>query len=101
MNPSDVPNPERRSNSAMLCFCIGIGLCGLAYVLGIGAILGAAFSGGDPVLIAGSIFSMIAIAGAGFFGFVMIIIGGIWMTIQVIADQRGGAEESRYRDVER
>jgi hypothetical protein len=101
MKPSDVPNPERRSNSAMLCFCIGAGLCVLAYVLGIGAVIGAAFSGGDPVLIAGSLLSAIAIGAAGLVGFIMMLVGGVWMIIQVIADQSGGAEEKRYRDVER
>ncbi|MBC7769120.1 MAG: hypothetical protein H7124_10070 [Phycisphaerales bacterium] len=101
MKPSDAPNPERRSNNAMLCFCIGVGLCVLAYVLGIGAVIGAAFSGGDPILIAGSLLSAIAIGAAGFVGFIMMLIGGVWMIVRVIADQSGGAEEKRYRDVER
>ncbi len=34
-------------------------------------------------------------------GFLLMLIGGIWMIGQVIADQSGGAEEKRYRDVER
>ena len=34
-------------------------------------------------------------------GFLLMAIGGIWMVGQVIADQSGGAEEKRYRDVER
>lgn len=101
MKPSDAPNPERRSTNALLCFCIGAGLCIVAYVLGIGAVIGAAFSGGDPILIAGSLFSAIAIGAAGLFGSIMMVIGGIWMFIQVLADQSGGAEEKRYRDVER
>ncbi len=101
MKPSEAPNPERRSSSAMLCFCIGAGLCVLAYVLGIGAVLGAALSGGDPAVVVGSLVSAIAIGAAGLVGFIMMLIGGVWMIIQVIADQSGGAEENRYRDVER
>lgn len=101
MSPSDAPNPERRSNSALLCFCIGIGLCGLAYFLGIGAVMAAAFSGGNPAAVVGSILGVVAVATAGVIGFVMTAIGAVWMLAQVIADQRGGAEEKRYRDVER
>lgn len=101
MKPSDAPNPERRSSSAMLCFCFGAGLCVLAYVLGIGAVIGAAFSGGDPAVVVGSLVSAIAIGVAGIIGFIMMLVGGVWMVIQVIADQSGGAEENRYRDVER
>ena len=42
MSQPEQPNPEHRSNNAILCFCIGAGLAALAYVLGIGAVLGAA-----------------------------------------------------------
>jgi len=101
MKPSDAPNPERRSYNAMLCFCIGAGLCTLAYVLGITAVIGAALSGGDPAVIVGSLLSAIAIGAAGVIGFVMMLIGGVWMIVQVVADQRGDVEEKRYRDVER
>ena len=101
MKPSDAPNPERRSNNALLCFCIGVGLCILAYVLGIGAVIGAAVSGGDPVMMAGSLISMIAIGASGLVGFVLLVIGGVWMILRVVADQSGGAEEKRYRDVQR
>lgn len=101
MSNANAPNPERRSSSAMLCFCIGAGLCVLAYVLGIGAVIGAALSGGDPAVVVGSLVSAIAIGAAGLVGFIMMIVGGIWMIIQVIADQSGNAEENRYRDVER
>ena len=101
MSPSDAPNPERRSNNALLCFCIGVGLCGLAYFLGIGAVMAAAFSGGDPTIVIGSLLGAIGIASAGIIGFIMTIIGGVWMLVRVVADQRGGDEEKRYRNVER
>lgn len=100
MNPPD-RNPEHRSSSALLCFCIGAGLCILAYVLGIGAVIGAAFSGGDPALVVGGLFAAIGIGLAGVAGFIMMLIGGVWMLLQVVADQNNNAEEKRYRDVER
>ncbi|MFO1016358.1 MAG: hypothetical protein U1E03_02100 [Hyphomonadaceae bacterium] len=102
MSQSEQPNPEHRSNNAILCFCIGAGLCGLAYVLGIGAVLGAAFGGGDPaVVVAGGIFAAIGIAFAGIAGAVMMFIGGVWMLARVVADQTGDSEEKRYRNIER
>jgi purine-cytosine permease-like protein len=101
MSPPEAPNPERRSSSAMLVFCFGAGLCILAYVLGIGAIMGAAFSNGDPAVVFSTLLGGIGVVLMGVIGFVVAIIGGIWMIAQVIADQSSGAEEKRYRDVER
>jgi hypothetical protein len=101
MNASEGRNPEHRSNNAMLCFCTGAGLCVLAYVLGIGAVLGAAFSGGNPAIVVGSVLGAVGIVLAGVVGFLMMLIGGVWMIARVIADQSGDAEEKRYRDVER
>lgn len=94
-------NPEHRSNNAILCFCIGFGLSVLAYFLGIGAVIGAAASGGDPAAIVGGVFAAIALALLGVSGVVLMLAGGVWMLVQVIADQRGDASEKRYRDVER
>jgi len=101
MNPSNPRNLERRSSGAMITFCAGAGFCILAYFLGIGAVLGAALSGGDPAMVAGSIFGAIGVAIMGVIGFIMLLVGGVWMIIQVVADQSGGVEEKRYRDVER
>jgi uncharacterized membrane protein len=101
MNTSEGKNPEYRSNNAMLCFCIGAGLCVLAYFLGIGAVLGAAIGGGNPALIVGSVFAAVGIVLMGVAGFVMMVIGGIWMIARVVADQTSDASEKRYRDVER
>jgi hypothetical protein len=100
MSP-EAPNPESRSNNALLCFCIGAGLCIASYVLGIGAIIGVALSGGDPAVAIGSLFGMIGVVLMGLAGFVLAIVGGIWIIIRVIADQRGDNEEKRYRDVGR
>lgn len=101
MNPSEGKNPEHRSDNAMLCFCIGAGLCAGAYFLGLGAVIAAALSGGDPTVVVGSIVGAIGIALMGVAGFVLMAVGGIWMVLRVIADQSGDVDEKRYRDVER
>lgn len=85
----------------MILFCTGLGLCTLAYFLGVGAVLGALFTGGDPAMVVGGLLAAIGLGLATVIGFLLMIIGGIWMIGQVIADQSGGAEEKRYRDVER
>jgi hypothetical protein len=101
MNQSKDRNPEHRSNNAMLCFCLGVGLCAGAYFLGIGAVLAAAFSGGDPGIVIGSLVGAIGLVLMGVAGFVLTVLGAIWMAVRVIADQSGDANEKRYRDVER
>jgi hypothetical protein len=94
-------NPEHRSSSAMMVFCTGIGLCVLAYFLGVGAVIGAAVTGGDPAVVVGSLLAAIGLGLAAVVGVLLALIGGVWMIVQVIADQSSGAEEKRYRDVER
>ncbi|MBL8537853.1 MAG: hypothetical protein JNM59_10665 [Hyphomonadaceae bacterium] len=100
MTQSDAKNPEHRSNNAMLCFCLGVGLIFLAQFLGMGAVLGAAASGNDPAIAAGSVFAVIGVVLMGLGGFVLAAIGGVWMLLRVIADQRGD-DEKRYRNVDR
>ncbi|MGH6951873.1 MAG: hypothetical protein ACREH4_13480, partial [Vitreimonas sp.] len=75
--------------------------CAGAYFLGIGAVLGAALSGGNPAVVVGSAFAAIGLVLMGLGGFVMMAVGGVWMVLRVIADQTGDASEKRYRDVER
>lgn len=101
MNQSEGRNPEHRSNNAMLCFCLGAALCGAAYFLGIGAVLATAFSGGNPAIVVGSVIGAIGLVLMGVSGFALMIVGGVWMVLRVIADQSGDANEKRYRDVER
>ena len=100
MNPSDAPNPEHRSNNALLCFCIGAGLSIGAYFLGIGTVIATLLSGGDPALMLGGVFAAIALGLLGVSGVILTLIGGVWMIIRVIADQRGD-NEKRYRNVNR
>lgn len=101
MSPPETPNPEHRSNNAILCFCLGAGFAFAAYIAGIGTVIGAVLAGSDPAVVVGSVFAALALALLGVSGFVLMLIGGIWMIAQVIADQRGEASEKRYRDVER
>lgn len=101
MSLPEIPNPERRSNNALLCFCIGVGLAGLAYLLGVGTVIGAALSGGDPAALAGNLIAALALGLTAICGFILMLVGGIWMIVRVIADQRGDDSERRYRDVER
>lgn len=101
MNTSDGPNPERRTTNAILCFSIGAGLAGLSWLLGVGAVIGAALSGGDPAVVVGGAIMAIGLVFGAVAGGVLMFVGAIWMLVQVIADQRGEASEKRYRDVER
>jgi hypothetical protein len=98
MSRPDARNPEHRSNNAMLVFCTGVGLCILAYFLGIGAAVGVALTGGDPAIVVGSMLGFIGLVLMGVVGAILALVGGVWMIVRVIADQAG---DSRYRDVER
>lgn len=92
-------NPESRSNGALWCLILGGGLMGLAYVLGVGAVLTAVFTGGNPVAIAGSIGMAVAVPLTLVVGLILVVIGGVWIIGQVIAD--GRAPDKYSRDVER
>ncbi|MEQ1619626.1 MAG: hypothetical protein ABL883_14925 [Terricaulis sp.] len=101
MNQSDAKNPEHRANNAILCFCIGMALAGGAYFLGVGAVLAAALSGGDPGIVVGGVLAALGLVLMGVAGFVMMLVGAVWMALRVIADQSGDADEKRYRRIER
>jgi hypothetical protein len=101
MSQPDTRNPEHRSSGAIICFCAGAALCAIAYFLGVGAVIGALVSGADPALVVGSILTAISLGIAAVLGGVLMLIGGVWMVVQVIADQTGDASEKRYRNIER
>lgn len=101
MSQPEGRNPEHRTTSAILCFSIGAGFAIGAWFLGVGTVIGAAASGGNPALVVGGVVAAIGLTLAAVAGGVLMLIGAIWMFIQVIADQRGEASEKRYRDVER
>jgi hypothetical protein len=95
-------NPEQRSNGALWCLILGGGLMALAYALGVGAVLTALITNGDPVAIAGSIGMAIAVPLTLVVGLILAAVGGVWILIQVIVDSRGESQTDRYsRDVER
>jgi hypothetical protein len=100
MSQPNPANPERHSNGALICFCVGAGLEVLAWFLGVGAVITAALAGGNPAIVVGGILAAAALSALATLGFVLMVVGGVWMLIQVIADQRGN-DEARYRDVER
>jgi hypothetical protein len=95
------PNPEQRSDGALLCFAIGAGLVILSWFLGIGGVLTTALSGGDPAAVAGGIGMLIALPLTAIAGVILAIIGGVWMFARVVADSRDDGDEKRYRDIQR
>ncbi len=101
MSPPETPNPEQRSNSAILCVGIGGALMVLSWVLGVGGVLATALAGGDPAAMAGGIGALIALPLTALAGMLLIIVGGIWMFARVVADSREGADKERYRNVQR
>jgi hypothetical protein len=101
MSPPEGPNPERRSTGAIWCFGAGAALTSLAWVFGVGGVMTAAMSGGDPAALAGGIAMIVMLGLTTLVGVVLMVIGGVWMLAQVVADQRGEPSEQRYRDIER
>jgi len=98
MNQPEAPNPEQKSNNAMLCLCIGLGLLALSWFLGVGAAFTAALSGGLTGLAMGMIAGVVLMLAACSGGF-LVFVGIIWTILRVIADQRGARDP--YRDVQR
>ena len=101
MTQAEPPNPEQRSNGALLCLSIGAGLVVLSWFLGIGGVLTTAFGGGDPAAMAGGIGMLIALPLTALAGIILAVIGGVWMLARVVADSRDDGEEKRYRDIQR
>ena len=94
------PNPEHKSNNAILCLCLGLGLLALSWFLGVGTALTAAFSGG----LAGAAMGLmggLALMLAALSGVALMLIGTIWIIARVIADQTTGRDADRYKDVQR
>ena len=77
MSQPETRNPEHRSSSPMILFCTGAGLCTLAYFLGVGTIIGAAFTGGDPAIVAGGLLAAIGLGLSVVVGVLLMAIGGI------------------------
>lgn len=101
MSQPEPPNPEQKSNNAILCLCIGGLLVALSWFLGIGGVLTTAFGRGDPATTAGGIGMLIALPLAATVGVIMIIVGAIWMFGRVVVDQSEAHRNDRYKDVQR
>jgi len=97
---TEPPNPERRSNNAMLCLGMGLGLLLLSWFLGVGAAFTAAFSGGLAGVAMGVI-GGVALMLAACSGIVLMFVGVVWIVIRVISDQTTDESRQRYKDVQR
>jgi hypothetical protein len=97
---AEAPNPERRSNGAVLCVAAGVIILGACYFLGLGAALSLAWNGetGFNLAALGPALAVVAFAIA---GVLLTLGGGIWMLVQVIADATQANATERYKDVER
>ena len=99
---SETPNPERRSDSAVLCVSIGFGLIALSWFLGLSGALTAILSGIWTPALAGGLAAFIMVPVAGLCGALFVAVGLVWIVIRVIVDQRRDHATDRYsRDVER
>ena len=93
-------NPEHRSNNALLCLCIGLGLLVLTWLLGVGTAFTAALSGGLAGVAMG-VFGGIALMLGACSGVVLMLVGAVWIVIRVISDQTSDESRQRYKDVQR
>lgn len=97
--PPNAPNPERRSNAALICFCAGIGLVALSWFMGFGGVLAGALTGSAPIAAVSALSGVVVLMLGAAAGGVLTVVGAIWLMVQVIADQR---QSDRYsREVER
>lgn len=95
-------NPERRSDGAILCWAIGVGLLALAWALGMFGVLAAAFSLGSLPAMGSALAATIMAPLTVGLGAVFCAGGLVWMVIRAVADQVGDREGSHYsKNVER
>lgn len=88
-------NPEQRSNFALLCFCIGIGLIAASWLLGLGGVIALALAGNTAALVAGGVASFLLIPLVAASGAIMALVGGVWMIVRVVADSQAGDKYSK------
>jgi hypothetical protein len=100
MNQPEAPNPERRSTNAMVCFCTGLGLLALSWLLGVGAAFTAAFTGGLAGVAMG-VAGAVALMLAACLGGLLMLVGLVWIVLRVIADQTRDEAKQRYKNVQR
>jgi hypothetical protein len=95
-------NPERRSDAALLCLCIGFGLMGLSWFLGFSGALGMMASGAWSPAAAGGLAAFILVPLTAVAGALFAAVGFIWIVAHVLIDRGREAGGDRYsKDVER
>jgi uncharacterized membrane protein len=101
MSQAETPNPERRSDSAILCLCIGLALVAASWFMGLGGVLATLFSG-NAAAMAGGMASLLLLPLVAACGVVMFVVGAVWVLVRVIIDRREDHAKERYsREVER
>jgi hypothetical protein len=101
MDPVEAPNPERRSDPALICLIAGAALVALAWVFGFGAMIATLLTGASAPALAGGIAALILAPVMGVGGAILIVVATIWIIVRVIADSREANSKERYRDVQR
>ena len=101
MSEHETPNPERRSDNAVLLLSVGMGMAILAWVLGVGSVFAALFSGGGPEAVVGGLFALLCLPILAIGGIILAMLGTVWIVVRVIADARDADSKERYRNVER
>jgi hypothetical protein len=101
MDQGEAPNPERRSNGALLCLLVGAALMAAAWFLGLGASMAALFSGGSAPALAGGIAALALAPVVAVGGGLLMAIAVVWILVRVFADSRDAHARERYRDVQR
>jgi hypothetical protein len=101
VSPPEAPNPERGANAPIICIGVGAGLLVLTWFFGIGGVMVAALAGGDAMLSAGGLFALIMLPLAALVGFLLVIVGGVWLFARVVADSTDAHSKERYKNVQR
>jgi hypothetical protein len=101
MSEQEAPNPERRSDNAVLLMSVGIGMAVLAWVLGAGGVFTAMLAGDRPEAVAGGLIAFLCLPILAIGGALLALIAVIWIIVRVIVDSREAHAKERYSDVER
>lgn len=70
----------------------------LAWFLGVGGVIAAALSGGDPAALAGGLAALLLLPLTAAVGGILALVGGVWIVVRVLADRR---DDKYSREVER
>lgn len=95
-----VRSPERRTDAPILCLCIGGGLMALGWFLGAAGAFSQLLSTQWSAIGTGGVMALLLLPFALLLGFGFAVVGGIWILVQVIADQTS-ARDPYSKNVER